>query len=172
MSNDNQSPQMQKYIVPRAFVQLGDRSYLIKMLPSGKSAQWREIVEPIITPLLDGMNALPNTEINTPRDLLPILMSFKPILLKSISQVIDAVRQYSPEINDDWDNYLSTDAYDPQWIDVFVTMLRFAFPLEHLRTTYMSEYGPSAGTTLQNSHATNGKSATTIKRGKGKPKTS
>ena len=148
-------------VLPTVEVTLGERKFTVRPLPSGRAREWRiKLMEPL-EGLVGLLGNIKNIEFEKPADLLMLIPIVKDALIGSVDLVVDSVLAYSPEIQEAWDDgTLKEEAYDEQFIDALVEVLKLAYPLAKVMKILPT--GRSAPTTSQKLPAANGDSPTVI----------
>jgi hypothetical protein len=148
-----------------AIIVLGDedeqREYTVGLPAYGVTRAWRgrfdQEVTPILGALLDlrGFDFDKIRELKSIPELLAVISSVAPTLIKSVDKLYDLLMLWSPELRADQE-WIELHAHDPQIVEAFLQVARMAYPLE----TLTSMFGrPSPGTS-KNSPVQRGRSAT------------
>jgi hypothetical protein len=112
-----------------ATVTLGDKDYEITEAPILRSRTWRERFYQTIAPLLEQLGGVKGAEFETPEDLLQLLPLAEQIVVNALTEVVDLLLLYSPELEADRD-YILNHATERQAIRAFQEVLKLAIPFE------------------------------------------
>lgn len=113
---------------------LGEHTYTIPKLTAKRAKVWRNEMRGPLDEILTIMNGAASFQIDNVADLMAVFQSFKEIVLSAPDTIVDLVFQYSPmlagirEIVED-------EAYDEQFIELFVRMVKSVFPLGQLTSS-------------------------------------
>lgn len=110
-------------------VTLGDREYEIGEAPILRSREWRERFYQTIAPLLKELGGVQGVEFDNPEDLLQLLPLAEQIVVTALTEVVDLLLLYSPELDADQD-YILNHATERQAVRAFQEVVKLAIPFE------------------------------------------
>ena len=146
-----------------ATVTLGDKDYEITEAPILRSRAWRERFYQTIAPLLKELGGVQGVEFERPEDLLQLLPLAEQIVVNALTEVVDLLLLYSPELEADQD-YILNHATERQAIRAFQEVIKLAIPFEIDRLIARSP-GLVKAMTSSNSPSPNGESTQPLPKG-------
>jgi hypothetical protein len=151
-----QGPYKTEVQIRVATVTLGDKDYEITEAPILRSRAWRERFYQTIAPLLKELGGVQGVEFERPDDLLQLLPLAEQIVVNALTEVVDLLLLYSPELEADQD-YILNHATERQAVRAFQEVVKLAIPFEIDRMIARSP-GLVTAMTSSNSPSPNGDS--------------
>ena len=110
-------------------VELGNKTYTVKELPTRKNEAWREGLEGILDPLIGVLAGVADIEVDAANlgELIPSAKVVAQVAMKSPETVRDLVLSYSPALESDRDRLLD-EAYDSEFVGAFTQIIGLAYP--------------------------------------------
>ncbi len=120
-------------------VTLADKDYTIVELKARLNEGYRKKVKARLEPLIAMIQNGPNTAISM-QNVGQLFGQVQEFLFGSVESIRELVADYSPEIKADIDR-ITEEAFDSEMIDVFLEVMKLAFPFGHLFSTSASPTG-------------------------------
>jgi hypothetical protein len=112
-------------------MELGDRTYEVPVAPIKRAKAWRKQLREPLDLIIATVQDSAALEISSVNDVLAIGKRIIPALMEAPDTLLDLVLAYAPTLKAER-AYLDDNAVDEQVVDVFLSVLKVAFPLARL----------------------------------------